>query len=62
MKKFISMAVAFMIMSVFVGCATMTQEERKERYDMRKEVGNSQFVGDTDRNFDAKGMMKAGWW
>lgn len=62
MKKFIYMTVAFMVMSVFVGCATMTPEERKAKYDMRKEVGNRQFVGDTDVNLDAKGMMKSGWW
>jgi uncharacterized protein YceK len=58
MKKFIYTTVAFMIMLVLSGCATMTPEERKEKYDLRKEVGNRQFVGDTDPNFDAKGMMK----
>ncbi len=62
MKKFIYITIAFMLMLIVIGCATMTPGERQEKYDMRKEVGNSQFVGDTDRNFDAKGMMKAGWW
>jgi hypothetical protein len=63
MKKFIYMTVAFMLTLTFFGCAaTMTPQERKETYDMRKEVGNRQFVGDTDANLDAKGMMKSGWW
>jgi len=56
MKKFIYITVAFMVMLVFIGCATMTPEERKERYDLRKDVGNSQFVGSSN-NLDAKGMM-----
>ncbi len=55
MKKFISIAVVFMLMLIFVGCAT-TPEQRKDTYDMRKDVGNSQFVGST-RNLDAKGLM-----
>ena len=56
MKKFISITVAFMVMLVFIGCATMTPEERKETYDLRKDVGNSQFVGSSN-NLDARGMM-----
>jgi hypothetical protein len=56
MKKFIYIIVAFMLMLVFIGCAAMTPEERKETYDMRKEVGNSQFVGSSN-NLDARGMM-----
>ena len=36
-------------------------EQRKDTYDMRKEVGNSQFVGSSN-NLDARGMMKGGWW
>ena len=55
MKKFISITVVFILMLIFVGCAT-TPEQRKERYDLRKDVGNSQFVGST-RNTDAKGLM-----
>jgi hypothetical protein len=61
MKKFISITVAFMVMLVFIGCATMTPEERKERYELRNDVGNSQFVGSSN-NLDARGMMKSGWW
>jgi len=60
MKKFIYITVAFMLMLIFIGCAT-TPEQRKDTYDMRKEVGNSQFVGSSN-NLDARGMMKGGWW
>ena len=56
MKKFIYITVAFMLMLIFIGCAT-TPEQRKETYDLRKDVGNSQFVG-TSNNLDARGMMK----
>jgi len=56
MKKFIYITVAFMVMLVFIGCATMTPGERKETYDLRKDVGNSQFVGSSN-NLDARGMM-----
>ena len=56
MKKFIYVTVAFMLMLVFIGCATTAPEQRKETYDMRKEVGNSQFVGSSN-NLDARGMM-----
>ncbi len=55
MKKFICITVVFMLMLMFIGCAT-TPEQRKDTYDMRKDVGNSQFVGST-RNLDAKGLM-----
>ena len=51
MKRFIYITVAFMVMLVFIGCATTTPEQRKETYDMRKEVGNSQFVGSSSRQF-----------
>jgi hypothetical protein len=57
MKRFIYITVAFMVMLVFIGCATTTPEQRKETYDMRKEVGNSQFVGSSSNNLDARGMM-----
>ncbi|MGZ6210378.1 MAG: hypothetical protein ACXWMH_08215 [Syntrophales bacterium] len=68
MKKFICIAVAFMLMLIFIGCsATMTPEQRKELYEDRKEtydlrasVGNQPFVGDPN-NLDARGMMKASW-
>jgi hypothetical protein len=61
MKKFIYITVAFMVVLVFIGCAAMTPEERKETYDLRKDVGNSQFVGSSN-NLDARGMMQSGWW
>ena len=60
MKKFIYITVAFMLMLIFIGCAT-TPEQRKESYDLSKDVGNSQFVGSSN-NLDARGMMKGGWW
>jgi len=66
-KKSICIAVAFMLMLIFIGCsATMTPEQRKELYEERKEtdlrssVGNQPFVGDPN-NLDARGMMKASW-
>ena len=55
MKKFMYITVVFMLLLIFIGCAT-TPEQRKDTYDMRKDVGNSQFVGST-RNLDAKGLM-----
>ena len=56
MKKFIYMIVAFMLTLVFIGCASMTPEQRKETYDLRSSVGNQPFVGG-DKNLDARGMM-----
>ena len=56
MKRFIYITVAFMVMLVFIGCATMTPEERKGTYDLRKDVGTSQFVGSSN-TLDARGMM-----
>ena len=47
MKKLIYIIVAFMLMLIFVGCATMTPEQRKETYDLRGSVGNSPFVGES---------------
>jgi hypothetical protein len=55
MKKFIYITVAIMLMAIFIGCAT-TPEQRKDKYDIRKDVGNSQFVG-SSKNLDAKGLM-----
>ena len=47
MKRLISLTVVLMLMLIFIGCfATMTSEERKETYDLRKGVGDSHFVGD----------------
>jgi len=58
MKKFIYIIiVAFMLMTIFIGCAaTMTPEQRKETYDLRQNVGNQPFVG-SPQNLDAKGLM-----
>jgi hypothetical protein len=56
MKKFTCIAVAFMLMLIFIGCsATMTPEQRKELYQERQgggsglssTVGESLFVGST---------------
>jgi hypothetical protein len=47
MRKLICIIVAFMLMLIVIGCfATMSPEQRKEVYDMRKGVGNAAFVGD----------------
>ncbi len=46
MKRFIHIILALMLMLLSIGCfATMTQEERKETYDLRKGVGGSPFLG-----------------
>jgi len=58
MKKFISITVAFMLMLIFIGCAAMTPEERKERYDLRSNVGSSPFVGMGIQS----GTPVATWW
>ena len=44
MKRYIVIPMVLMLISLFVGCAT-TSEERKEEYELRKSVGNSAFVG-----------------
>jgi hypothetical protein len=54
MKKFIYITVAFILMLISIGCATLM-------YDPRKDVGNSQFVGSSN-NLDARDMMKGKWW
>jgi len=62
MKKFIYITVAFMLMLIFIGCATMTPEQRKELYDSREiynlteGVGNKPFVG-SPNNLDARGQL-----
>lgn len=57
MKRFIYITLVLMLMSLFIGCfATMGSEERKETYDLRKSVGNSQFVGDSST--DARGLVR----
>jgi ABC-type uncharacterized transport system auxiliary subunit len=60
MKKFISIAVAFMLMLILIGCATMSSEERKETYDLKNSVGNQTFVGESSsdtRSLCWSGMM-----
>ncbi len=47
MKRFITITLVLMIMVIFIGCSGMTAEQRKEQYDLRQNVGNSQFVGDS---------------
>jgi hypothetical protein len=55
MKKFICVAVVFVLMLIFIGCSsTMTSEQRKELYQERQggsglstTVGDSLFVGST---------------
>jgi len=56
MKKVIYLTIAFMLMLTFIGCASTTSEQRKEMYDLRQNVGSSQFVG-SSKNLDAKGLM-----
>ena len=59
MKKFICIAVAFMLMLILIGCfATMTPEERKETYDLRGSVGNQPFIGSTG-GLDSRGLFYA---
>jgi uncharacterized lipoprotein NlpE involved in copper resistance len=60
MKKFIYIAVTLILMLTFIGCAT-TAEQRKEKYDLRSNVGNENFVGGSN-NLDARFMMQSGWW
>ncbi len=68
MKKFIYVTVALMLMLIFIGCmATMTPEQRKERYDSRETynltegVGNKPFVG-SPNNLDARGQFSVLTW
>jgi hypothetical protein len=44
MKRFVFVIMVLVFISLFVGCAT-TSEERKEEYDLRRSVGGSTFVG-----------------
>jgi len=44
MKRYVFITMVLMLISLFVGCAT-TSEERKETYDLRKDVGGKPFVG-----------------
>jgi len=68
MKKFIYVTVALMLLLMFIGCvATMTPEQRKERYDSREinnlteGVGNKPFVG-SPNNLDARGQLQILTW
>jgi len=47
MKRLISLIVFLMMVFIFMGCAAMTSEQRKENWDMRMSVGNAPFVGTT---------------
>jgi len=47
MKRFIYITVVLLLMSISIGCATMTPEQRKEGSDLRSSVGDRPFVGDT---------------
>jgi len=47
MKGFICLAAVLMMLLMSIGCASMSSEERKETYDLRKNVGDSPFVGAT---------------
>lgn len=61
MKRFISILVVLMLMLIVIGCfATMSSEERKETYDLRKEVGGSQFVGATSPDSRAMNVQMRG--
>jgi len=46
-----------MIGFICFGCSGMSQEQRKESYDLRSSVGNQPFVGSPTNNIDARGMM-----
>ncbi len=59
MRKIISVTVAFILMLILIGCAT-TSEQRKETYDMRKNVGNQPFVGGID-NYETRPFLKYVW-
>ena len=49
MKRYIVIPVMFLLILLFAGCfMTMSSEERKEAYDLRKSVGGQPFVGDLD--------------
>ncbi|HEX9261195.1 MAG TPA: hypothetical protein VF893_01550 [Candidatus Bathyarchaeia archaeon] len=58
MKKFIYVIVSFIFVLILIGCfATMTPEQRKETYDLRKEVGEEPFVGSPFARWDASGFL-----
>jgi len=67
MKKFIYVAVALILMLIFIGCAATTPEQRKERYDSREDyyltenVGNKPFVG-SPNNLATRGQLEVLTW
>jgi hypothetical protein len=44
MKRFVFIGIVLVFISLFLGCAT-SSEERKETYDLRNNVGSRPFVG-----------------
>jgi len=53
MKSYIYIIMVLMLISVSIGCfATMSSEERKETYDLRKGVGDKPFVGSAVSPYD----------
>jgi len=57
MKRLIYLTVVLMIGFICFGCSGMSQEQRKESYDLRSSVGNQPFVGSPTNNIDGRGMM-----
>jgi ABC-type molybdate transport system substrate-binding protein len=61
MKRFISISVVLMLMVIVIGCfATMSEEQRKETYDLRQNVGDSHFVGATSPDSRAMNVQMRG--
>ena len=56
MKRFIYITVVLMFMLIFIGCATMTSEQRKEGSDLASSVGHRTFVGES--SMDARGLFR----
>ena len=49
MKRYIVIPVMFLLILLFAGCfMTMSSEERKEEYDLRRSAGEGAFVGNLD--------------
>ena len=46
MKRLIYLTAILITVFIFVSCSGMTAEQRKEKYDLSKSVGNTAFVGD----------------
>jgi hypothetical protein len=61
MKRFVTIIVVLMFMSIAIGCASiMTEEQLQQRTELRQDlassVGNTQFVGDS--SMDARGLCR----